>query len=198
MCRPHFALAFVLLLAVVGCSRTVEVSRVTVPPAPTVSVPAPSPPPPPPPAPEPSGTPEVQVGPQGRVEVQDLSKAPVRGGEQVVGSELAGPLKDVFFDYDDALIRPDQQESISADAAWLAAHPNVTVRVEGNCDERGTAEYNLALGQRRADAVRSALIATGVRPDRIATVSYGKERPFVLGHDESQWRWNRRAHLAIQ
>jgi peptidoglycan-associated lipoprotein len=105
------------------------------------------------------------------------------------------PLKDVFFDYDKAAIRDDQKAALAVDVAWLKANPAAKVRIEGHCDERGTAEYNLALGERRAVAVRAFLVAAGITSDRIRNVSYGEERPFVRGHDESAWKFNRRAHL---
>ena len=105
------------------------------------------------------------------------------------------PLKDAFFDYDRASIRDDQRAALSENVAWLKANPRVKVTVEGHCDERGTAEYNLGLGERRAKAVKDYLLENGISGDRIATISYGKERPFVLGHDESAWKWNRRGHF---
>jgi peptidoglycan-associated lipoprotein len=81
--------------------------------------------------------------------------------------------------------------------AWLKANARAKITLEGHCDERGTAEYNLALGERRAKAVKDYLIAAGIPADRVSTISYGKERPFVLGHDESAWKWNRRGHFVI-
>lgn len=110
---------------------------------------------------------------------------------------MAAPpfLKDVFFDYDTALIREDQKPALRDDFIWIREHPQAKVTIEGNCDERGTVEYNLALGERRAEAVKEYLVVAGVTAGRIATVSYGKERPFVLGHDEAAWRMNRRDHL---
>ena len=107
------------------------------------------------------------------------------------------PLKDAFFDYDRASIRDDQRAALSENVAWLKANPRVKVTVEGHCVERGTAEYNLGLGERRAKAVKDYLLENGISGDRIATISYGKERPFVLGHDESAWKWNRRGHFLI-
>jgi peptidoglycan-associated lipoprotein len=104
-------------------------------------------------------------------------------------------LKDVFFDYDTALIREDQKPVLRDDFIWLREHPQAKVTIEGNCDERGTVEYNLALGDRRAKVVKEYLVAAGIPAQRIATISYGKERPFVLGHDENAWRMNRRDHL---
>ena len=109
----------------------------------------------------------------------------------------ASPLKDVFFDFDMSNIRDDQKAALNDNVAWVKANSRVKMTVEGHCDERGTAEYNLGLGERRAKAVKDYLVAAGIAADRIATISYGKERPFVLGHDESAWKWNRRGHFAI-
>ena len=108
-----------------------------------------------------------------------------------------GYLKDVFFDTDSYAIRPDARDILAEDAAWLRKHPTIKILIEGHCDERNTREYNLALGERRANAVRDYLVALGISPDRIQTISYGEERPFALGHDESAWRLNRRAHFVI-
>jgi peptidoglycan-associated lipoprotein len=108
------------------------------------------------------------------------------------------PLKDVFFDYDKATVRDDQKAALAENASWLKANPGAKLLVEGHCDERGTAEYNLALGERRAKAVKDALVGAGIAADRLSTISYGEERPFVLGHDESAWKWNRRAHFVLQ
>jgi peptidoglycan-associated lipoprotein len=109
----------------------------------------------------------------------------------------AAPLKDVFFDFDKSNIRDDQKAALNEDVAWLKANSRVKITLEGHCDERGTAEYNLGLGERRAKAVKDYLVAAGIAADRIATISYGKERPFVLGHDESAWKWNRRGHFVV-
>ena len=106
-------------------------------------------------------------------------------------------LKDIFFNFDDATIRDDQTVVLENDFEWLKAHPRVNVRIEGNCDERGTAEYNLALGERRAETMKASLVAEGIPADRVSTISYGRERPFVLGHDEDAWKWNRRDHLVL-
>jgi peptidoglycan-associated lipoprotein len=98
----------------------------------------------------------------------------------------------VFFEYDSAELRPDAQ-TLGEIGAWLVKHPNTNVTIEGHCDERGTREYNLALGERRATAVANYLAAVGVDPSRMQTVSYGKERPAADGSDESAWAQNRRA-----
>jgi peptidoglycan-associated lipoprotein len=99
----------------------------------------------------------------------------------------------VFFDYDSAELRPDAQATLGDIGAWLMAHPDTTVTIEGHCDERGTREYNLALGERRAQAVANYLAAAGVDSSRMQTVSYGKERPAMVGSDETAWAQNRRA-----
>jgi peptidoglycan-associated lipoprotein len=106
-----------------------------------------------------------------------------------------GQPQDVFFDFDKSGLREDQKAALNADVAWLKRNQKVRVTIEGHCDERGANEYNLALGERRAKAVKDYLVAAGIAADRIATVSYGEERPFVLGHDESAWTWNRRGHV---
>jgi peptidoglycan-associated lipoprotein len=107
-------------------------------------------------------------------------------------------IKDVYFDYDKADIRGDQQASIQADAQFLSQHSNVNFTIEGHCDERGSTEYNLALGDQRASAVKNALTAAGVNASRIKTISYGKEKPFCTESNEACWQQNRRGHLVYQ
>ena len=107
-------------------------------------------------------------------------------------------VKDVYFDYDKADIRGDQQAAIQADAQFLNQHPNMKFTVEGHCDERGSTEYNIALGDKRATAVKSALAAAGVTSSRINTISYGKEKPFCTESNEACWQQNRRGHFAYQ
>jgi peptidoglycan-associated lipoprotein len=103
----------------------------------------------------------------------------------------------VFFEYDSFAIRPDATPILDAQAAWLARYPQVSVRIEGNADERGTREYNFALGARRANSVRDHLVRRGVAASRIETVSYGKERPIDGGADEAAFARNRNAHTAL-
>ena len=103
----------------------------------------------------------------------------------------------IYFDLDQYEVRPDAVPVLDAQAAWLVRYPAVQVRIEGNADERGTREYNLALGSRRANSVREHLIAKGVAPSRITTISYGKERPIDPGTSEESYQRNRNAATAI-
>jgi peptidoglycan-associated lipoprotein len=106
-------------------------------------------------------------------------------------------VKDAYFDLDMANIRPDAQTALSATAQCLRSYPNVKVVIEGHCDERGSTEYNLALGDRRSVAAKTFLESLGVPADRMMTVSYGKEKPFCTTHDETCWQQNRRAHFVM-
>jgi peptidoglycan-associated lipoprotein len=108
-----------------------------------------------------------------------------------------GYLQDIFFDTDKYDLKPESREALAANATWLRDYPSVRVLVEGHCDERNTREYNLALGERRANAVRDYMVFLDIDPNRVQTISYGEERPFALGHDESAWRLNRRSHFVI-
>lgn len=141
-----------------------------------------SPPPPPPPGPP---------GPPGGVSSSGI----VPGSQQ----DLAATAGDrVFFAFDRSDIDAEGRETLQKQAAWLQRYPNVYVRIEGHCDERGTREYNLALGERRANAVKNVLIAEGISPARISTISYGKDRPIVLGSNEEAWAQNRVAITTVQ
>jgi peptidoglycan-associated lipoprotein len=104
-------------------------------------------------------------------------------------------VRDAYFDYDKADIRPDARDALSKTADFLKGHPQFKVTIEGHCDERGSTEYNLGLGQRRADAVKQYLVSLGVPADRLATVSFGKEKPFCQEHAEPCWQQNRRGHF---
>jgi peptidoglycan-associated lipoprotein len=117
---------------------------------------------------------------------------PVQANEEDLFSQN---VKDVFFDYDKYDIRADAQSSIQAAAAFLQQHPNVKFTIEGHCDERGSTEYNLALGDNRAGAAKTALVSAGVSADRIKTISYGKEKPSCTESNEQCWQQNRRAHF---
>jgi len=104
----------------------------------------------------------------------------------------------VFFDFDKSDLRPDAIETLNRQAGWMKTNGAVTVTIEGHCDERGTREYNLALGERRAAAAKQYLESTGVDGGRMETVSYGKERPAVLGSNEAAWAQNRRAVMVVR
>jgi peptidoglycan-associated lipoprotein len=108
---------------------------------------------------------------------------------------FAQNIKDIYFEYDKSDIRSDQQSSLQADIAFLAAHPSIHFIVEGHCDERGSTEYNLALGDSRAGSVQSALTQGGISASNIKTISYGKEKPFCTESNEACWQQNRRAHF---
>jgi peptidoglycan-associated lipoprotein len=135
------------------------------------------PPPPPPPAPAPPPPPPPVVAAEDPIE--------------------KGYIQDIFFDYDKSDIRPDSRERLDKAAGWMKAHTEAEFLLEGHCDERGTREYNLALGDRRANATKDYLVSLGVDAAKLKTISYGKERPFVEGHDESAWSKNRRTHFVL-
>ncbi len=108
-------------------------------------------------------------------------------------------VKDIFFNYDNADIRADEQAALTADAQFLSAHPAIRLLIEGHCDERGSEDYNMALGQNRAGSVQQALVKQGISADRIELISYGKERPFcTTAESESCWQQNRRAHFVLE
>ena len=177
-------LMLVVALTLWGCPKRPDVVQAPPAPAgPAAAAPAPAPPPTP--------APEVQVAPP-------AAPAPpvVVVQETVKVTEVT--LADIFFDFDKSNIKDDQKPALQTTLAALQADPKLKLLIEGHCDERGTAEYNLGLGERRAKAVKDALSAAGIAPERVSIISYGKERPFVLGHDESAWKMNRRAHMVVQ
>jgi len=152
-------------------------------------------PPPPPAAPGPP--PMSQEGPPpppGEAPPPSETGAPIPGSARDFIINVGDR---VYFDFNAADIRADADPILDGQAAWLRRYPDVQVRIEGNCDERGTREYNFALGARRADAVRGYLVAHGVAPGRITTISFGKEQPIDPGHDEAAWAKDRNAHTAI-
>jgi peptidoglycan-associated lipoprotein len=134
-----------------------------------------------------------------RVTVNAAPAPPPTNTSNATEEELfARSVKDVYFDYDKADIRPSEQAAIQADATFLQQHAGIRITVEGHCDERGSTEYNLALGTNRADAVKNALIQAGVSGGRIKTYSYGKEKPFCTESNESCWQQNRRGHFVYE
>ena len=111
--------------------------------------------------------------------------------------EFRASVQDIFFDYDSYDVRSDAQGTLSKDASYLVSHPNVKIVIGGYCDERGSNEYNLALGQNRADSAKKALVMAGVGADRIRVISYGKEKPFCTESTEECWQQNRRAGFSM-
>ncbi len=112
--------------------------------------------------------------------------------------DFAANSQDVYFDYDKAEIRPSEQPKVAALASFLNANSSISVQIEGNADERGSTEYNLALGDKRANAVKEALVAAGVSADRLKTISYGKEKPVCTESNEDCWQKNRHDHFTQQ
>ena len=105
--------------------------------------------------------------------------------------------EDIHFAFDSFLLDPEAERIIGEKAAWLRDNGGASIQIEGHCDERGTSDYNLALGERRANAVQQYLTVLGIAPDRLSTISYGEEQPLDPGHDEAAWSRNRRAHFVI-
>ena len=123
------------------------------------------------------------------------TSGPVPGSQE----DLVANVGDrVFFDFDRSSLKPDAQATLDRQSGWLAKYPQVNVQVAGNCDDRGTEEYNLALGQRRANASRDYLVARGVQASRISTISYGKDRPTALGDNEQAWAQNRNTITSVR
>lgn len=106
-------------------------------------------------------------------------------------------IQPIYFAFDSSALTPDSKAKLEAAAKWMKQNSQAKVQVEGNCDERGTTEYNLALGERRALAARRYLMSLGIDSNRVSTISYGKERPIAMGHDESAWRQNRRDDFKV-
>jgi peptidoglycan-associated lipoprotein len=126
---------------------------------------------------------------------QVATSGPVPGSEEDLVQNVGDR---VFYAFNSSALSSDAQGTLGRQAAWLARYPQVNVQIAGNCDERGTEEYNLALGQRRANSARDFLVAQGVSSARMATISYGKDRPPALGHDEQAWAQNRNAITSVR
>ncbi len=132
--------------------------------------------------------------PGGTIGQSELEQGPAPGSQEDLEINVGDR---VFFGFDSAALDEAAQETLDRQAAWLMQFPDLTVTVEGHADERGTAEYNLALGERRATAVKNYLVAKGIDPNRILTISYGEERPVDPGHNEAAWALNRRAVTVV-
>lgn len=188
------AAAIAALILAAGC-RT---NRKTVPPPvtqpTTVAAPEVAPPPAPESTPVAEPTDFVQETPQ---PVEEVFPADIEELNRYV--QERGYIRDAFFGYDEATLNADAQDALASSARWLRSNEGsaYNLLVEGHTDERGTEQYNLALGDRRANIVKDYLVTLGVDRGRIRTVSYGEERPFATGHDEAAWSQNRRAHLVL-
>ena len=177
----------IMTLAMVGCAVAAMAACTRKPPVET-GVPGPN-----------DGTSTAPTGPA----YPTAPTGPVTGGG--LGSAQPGSEQDfvvnvgdrIYFDLDSYEVRPEAMPRLDAQAQWLQRYPSVTIRIEGNADERGTREYNLALGARRAESVRSYLINRGIPAGRIDTISFGKERPIAEGSNEDSFARNRNAHTAI-
>jgi len=178
------ALATILTAAACG-KKTPPVARPMPPPPPPAETAPPSPPAPPEPAREPVSVPPDPVRDDAisSASLDELNKN--------------SPLKPVYFELDSSDLSAANQRTLDEDAALIKRYSTWTVTIEGHCDERGSAEYNLALGERRAMAARTYLVSLGIAATRLRTVSYGKEFPFDPGHDETAYAKNRRAHFVI-
>jgi peptidoglycan-associated lipoprotein len=120
---------------------------------------------------------------------------PTNNGNQSMSELFEQNVKDAYFDFNKAELRPDARDALSRTAEFLRSYPQVRVTIEGHCDDRGSTEYNIGLGERRAQSAKNYLISLGITPDRMDTVSWGKERPFCTEQTESCWQDNRRAHF---
>ena len=178
------AFCVVFGLSAAACGKKAPV--VAPPPPPPETKPAAPPPPPPPPAP-----PAVVTPPRA------LSEDEIFAQTSLADLNAKRPLADVYFDLDASTLKDEGKAALSTNATWLKRWTSTRINVEGHCDERGTAEYNLGLGERRANAVKAYLVELGVPTDRVVIVSKGKESPFCTESNESCWQQNRRGHFVI-
>jgi peptidoglycan-associated lipoprotein len=189
MRQTRFAV-IVLLMAALGAGacgkKKPPVARPLPPPTTGGTTTAPTPPSPPTPVPD---TTPVPAEPR-------ISDDPLAAGDLDIINKNS-PFQPVFFKLDSFEVDAAGQQALTANAAILKKYPTWVITLEGHCDERGTAEYNLALGEKRALAAKTYLVSLGIPADRVRTVSYGKEFPFDPGHDEDAWFKNRRAHFVV-
>jgi peptidoglycan-associated lipoprotein len=179
------ALIVTLIVTVSACSKKVPPPAPAPPPPPAVPAAPPAPPPPPAPAPAPPSTPRA------------LTEEEVFSRKSVDQLNAEKPLTDAYFDYDKSDLREDGRASLQKDAQYLKKWSSIVVSIEGHCDSRGSSEYNLALGSRRATAVKDYLVSLGMAANRITVVSKGKEQPFCGEESEACWQQNRRGHFII-
>jgi len=181
-----FLVLLIAVLVVAACAKKNPVAGAQPAPPPEIS--------------GPSAVPSAPPAPPQRVE--DSVPLPALNEDAIGNRSLEdlnrdSPFKPAFFGLDSSELDDTGRADVTANAEIMKKYPSWMITIEGHCDERGTAEYNLALGERRAVAVKTYLVALGIAPDRMRTVSYGKEFPFDTGHAESAWAKNRRAHFVI-
>jgi peptidoglycan-associated lipoprotein len=185
-------LALPLLLLTAGCAKRPALTQVAAPPPTGTAVTAP---PAPAPAPAPLAPPVTPAPAPPPVAAAPPAPAPAPPRAAPAEYESAPELAAVFFDFDRSVIRPDAARTLDASADWLKSNPSAVLLIEGHCDERGTNEYNLALGERRAKAAHDYLVNNGVAATRIVTITYGEERPACTERNDACWRQNRRAQF---
>jgi peptidoglycan-associated lipoprotein len=139
---------------------------------------------------------EADAAEKARMEAERLKAEEAQ--QAMAAAQQAFTSEDIYFDFDSSALLPTAQETLSKKADYMLHNPDQSVTIEGNCDERGTAAYNMALGERRADAAKAFLVNLGVNADKITTISYGEEKPVDPGHNEEAWAKNRRDHFAVQ
>ena len=152
---------------------------------------------PPPPPPQEVEQPKVEKVEPPVVQERQLTEEELFLQKSLDQINREKPLGTIYFDYDRAVVRDDARATLDGNAAWLKKFRTIKVLVEGHCDERGTEEYNLALGEKRAKSTQDYLLSLGVASDRIKIISYGKSQPINPGHDESAWQMNRRAQFLV-
>jgi len=190
MTRVRAVLPIIVLAVVMGVSACAKKAPAPAPaPPPPPPAAAPSPPPPPPPPPRAAAAPPSAPG--------ALSEEEVFARKSLEQLNAERPLADVYFDLDQSDIRADARAAIQKNSDWLKRWTTVVLAIEGHCDSRGSAEYNLGLGSRRAIAVKDYLVSLGIPAARVTIVSKGKEQPFCSQEEESCWQQNRRAHFVI-
>ena len=179
------AIVLTMVIVISGCAKKVPPPAPPPPAPPPAAAPPPPPPPPPPPRPAPAPPP------------RPLTEDEIFQRKTLDELNAEKPLGDAYFELDMSTIKDDARATLQKDADYMKRWPSIKVTVEGHCDERGTPEYNLALGDRRSVSVKDYLVSLGIGADRIMTVSKGKEQPVCTDHMESCWQQNRRGHFII-
>lgn len=192
--RKRMWISVALLLIVPGLILTVSCAKKAAQSEPAAVEATPTP------APQPEATQPEQAAKQEQPEQSAIQAEELKAQQEARAKEAARNLfinEDIYFAFDSAALSEVAQQVLRSKADWLQENPDVTVTIEGHCDERGTAAYNLALGERRAQSAKAFLVNMGIDPARLNTISYGEERPVDPGHNEEAWAKNRRVHFTI-